>query len=160
MLGLRLRFRTWPSPTFSFLSDPAVFCDLSLDVTRAFIWLNPIVLYILNNTISAEEVEERREELFILDIRPSYSFEEAHIEGSSSLPIYDQLQGGNFIGLNASLEMLPEDGEIVVVCFSGVTASIAADYLRQRGFDALSLTGGMSAWESTTAGVVSASATA
>lgn len=102
----------------------------------------------MSNTISANQVDERLDELFVLDIRPKYRFDEGHIDGSTTLPMYDQLQGRNFIGLDASLSTLPDDREIVVVCYSGVTAAIAADYLQQHGFHARALAGGMDAWES------------
>ena len=46
-----------------------------------------------NTVIDAEAVRERDDELYVLDIRPTYSYEEAHIPGSHSLPIYDQLKG-------------------------------------------------------------------
>ncbi|MFW5935394.1 MAG: hypothetical protein ACOCQL_06045 [Halolamina sp.] len=37
----------------------------------------------------AESVRDRAgDDLYVLNIRPTYSYEEAHIEGSHSLPIY------------------------------------------------------------------------
>jgi rhodanese-related sulfurtransferase len=110
-------------------------------------------LFLLSNTaIAPEEVESRTDELFVLDIRPAYSFEEEHIEGSRNLPIYDQLQGKNFIGLDVSTSEIPEDEEIVVVCFSGSTAAIAAERLREHGFDAKQMVGGIAGWQPTTVG--------
>lgn len=99
---------------------------------------------------------EHRENVFILDIRPQYSFEEEHIPDSHNLPIYGQLKGENFIGLDASLDDLPEDRMVVVVCFSGSTAAIAAEYLRGQGFNAKAMDGGIGAWTSTTVGTNSA----
>lgn len=95
---------------------------------------------------------DQRENMFILDIRPQYSYEEEHIPDSHNLPIYDQLQGKNFIGLDVSLDDLPEDRVIIVVCFSGSTAAIAAEYLRSQGFNAKTMDGGIGAWTSTTVG--------
>lgn len=96
------------------------------------------------------------EDLYVLDIRPLYSFEENHIDGSHSHPIYDQLKGENFIGLDVSAEELPKDTEIAVVCFSGSTAAVAAERLRELGFDAKTMVGGISSWQAATAESVSA----
>ncbi|WP_435102579.1 rhodanese-like domain-containing protein [Halarchaeum sp. P4] len=106
----------------------------------------------MNNTIRAEAVRDRADELFVLDVRPAYSYHENHIVESHNLPIYDQLAGESFIGLDASLDELPDDQEIAVVCFSGSKASLAAEHLRKRGYDAKALIGGMSDWPYETVG--------
>jgi rhodanese-related sulfurtransferase len=108
-----------------------------------------------NIVIEPSTVRDRAgDDLFVLDIRPSYSYEEEHIEGSHSLPIYDQLKGENFIGLDASLSELPDDEEIAVVCFSGSTAGVAAERLREHGFDAKAMRGGIDGWDAQTTGTV------
>ena len=107
-----------------------------------------------NTVIDAETVRERGDELYVLDIRPTYSYEESHIEGSHSLPVYDQLKGENFIGLEVSAADLPEDQEIAVVCFSGSTADVAAERLRELGFDAKAMRGGIDNWDAPTTGTV------
>ena len=105
-----------------------------------------------NTVIDAETVRERGDELYVLDIRPTYSYEEAHIPGSHSLPVYDQLKGENFIGLEVSAAELPDDREIAVVCFSGSTAAVAAERLRELGFDAKAMRGGINNWDASTTG--------
>lgn len=107
-----------------------------------------------NTVVTPETVRARDDDLYVLDIRPTYSYEEAHIEGSHSLPVYDQLKGGNFIGLDVSASKLPSDAEIAVVCFSGSTAAVAAQRLREHGFDAKAMRGGINNWEAPTAGTV------
>ncbi|MFB6172885.1 MAG: MBL fold metallo-hydrolase [Haloarculaceae archaeon] len=99
-------------------------------------------------TISPGEVAARRddEDLFVLDVRRADEFEEWHVEGSSNLPIYDQLLQGNLSGLEAALDDLPSDREIAVVCVAGVTSATAAEFLRERGFDARSVADGMNGW--------------
>lgn len=110
----------------------------------------------MNKTvIRPEPVRERAgDDLYVLDIRPTYSYEESHIDGSHSLPVYDQLKGENFIGLEASSGELPDEREIAVVCFSGSTADIAAERLRELGFDAKAMRGGIDNWDAETAGTV------
>lgn len=94
------------------------------------------------------EVAERREDddMFILDVRNEDDYEEWHIEGSYNLPIYDQLLDENFIGLEASLDEIPDDKEIAVVCVAGVTSAHAAEFLHDRGYDAKSMEDGMNGW--------------
>lgn len=108
----------------------------------------------MSNTISPVEVESRLDEVFVVDVRPAYSYEEEHIPGSHNLPIYDQLSGENFIGLDASIDELPEGQEIAIVCFSGSKAELAADYLRKRGYDAKRMVGGIGGWPYATTGTV------
>lgn len=108
----------------------------------------------MSKTISAEEVESRLDDVFVVDIRPTYSYEEEHIVGSHNLPIYDQLSGGNFIGLDASLNEIPKEQEIVIVCFSGSKAELAATHLRKRGYDAKRMVGGIGGWPYATTGTV------
>lgn len=108
-----------------------------------------------NTNMASSEVREQRDGPFILDVRPAYAYEESHIQGSHNVPVYDQVQGGNFIGLDASLDALPEEETIAVVCYSGSTAAGVAAYLRERGYDARRLVGGMNAWEGPTDGTIS-----
>ncbi|QLD89637.1 MBL fold metallo-hydrolase [Natronomonas salina] len=99
-------------------------------------------------TIDPNEVADRRDDddLFVLDVRNEDDYEEWHIDGSYNLPIYDQLLDGEFDGLEESLDELPEDKEIVVVCVAGVTSSDAAGFLADRGYDAKSMDNGMNGW--------------
>jgi rhodanese-related sulfurtransferase len=120
-----------------------------------------VLVELSTTTISPEEVDARAdEELYVLDIRPTYSFEENHIEGSHNIPVYDQLKGRNFLGLEVAADELPEDTEIAVVCFSGSTATLAVQWLRKHGFDAKTMVGGISGWQGATTGSVSAGETA
>lgn len=98
--------------------------------------------------MSPDEVAARRDddELFILDVRNEDDYEEWHVEGSYNLPIYDELLDEDFTGLDASLDDIPEDKEIVVVCVAGVTSARAASFLRDQGYDAKSMEDGMNGW--------------
>jgi hypothetical protein len=54
-----------------------------------------------------------------------------------------------------TLRNLLEKGQLVTVCGAGNSSAVAADQLRDRGFEAYSLEGGMKAWSMSwnTAGV-------
>jgi glyoxylase-like metal-dependent hydrolase (beta-lactamase superfamily II) len=85
-------------------------------------------------------------ELEASEVARRVDHEEWQIPGSTNLPVYDELLQDDFSGLEAALDDLPEDEEIAVVCVAGVTSASAAEFLRQRGFDAKSIDGGMNAW--------------
>ncbi|NHN49290.1 MBL fold metallo-hydrolase [Halostella sp. JP-L12] len=101
-----------------------------------------------DHTMTPDEVADRREddELFILDVRNRDDYEEWQIDGSHNVPIYDQLLDGHFTGLEASLGEIPKDKEIVVVCVAGITSTDAAEFLRERDYDAKTMDDGMSGW--------------
>ncbi|QLG49298.1 MBL fold metallo-hydrolase [Natrinema halophilum] len=99
-------------------------------------------------TISPEEVAARRddEDLFILDVRNEGDYEEWQVENSHNLPIYDELLDGKLGGLEDALDDIPTDKEIAIVCVAGITSAHAAEFLRERGYDAKSMDDGMNGW--------------
>ncbi|MFC3959340.1 MBL fold metallo-hydrolase [Halovivax cerinus] len=99
-------------------------------------------------TIDPNEVAARRddEDLFVLDVRREADFAEWRVEGSTNLPIYDELLEHDLSGLEASIDDIPQDSEVAVVCAAGVTSATAAAHLREHGFDARSMADGMTGW--------------
>jgi rhodanese-related sulfurtransferase len=95
----------------------------------------------------------------VLDVRPTEERAEWFIPGSIHVDAYDALRAGDASAL-LSLD-LPGQGPIVTVCARGRTSAIAARILREHGFDAYSLAGGMKAWSMiwNTAELASAEAT-
>ncbi|WP_394742271.1 MBL fold metallo-hydrolase [Natronococcus roseus] len=94
----------------------------------------------------ARRIDEDDEDLFVLDVRNEDDYEEWRIEESTNIPIYDELLDHDYSTLEDHLEDLPEDREIAVVCVAGITSARAADFLRERGFDATSIDDGMNGW--------------
>ena len=74
---------------------------------------------------------------FLLDVRSPIEFEGERIEGAALIPLPD---------LDARLDEVPEQADVVVVCRTGVRATIAADTLARAGRRARVLEGGMNAW--------------
>ena len=99
-------------------------------------------------TIAPDEVAARRDDddLFVLDVRNEDDYEEWHVRGSHNVPIYDQLLDREYAGLEASLVEIPTDREVAVVCVAGITSARAAEFLRERGYDARSMADGMNGW--------------
>jgi glyoxylase-like metal-dependent hydrolase (beta-lactamase superfamily II) len=80
----------------------------------------------------------------LLDIRPSADWAEWSIPGSLHFDLYDDLKAGRATILE-SID-LPKGQPVVTICGAGKTSQLAAERLRLRGVDALSLAGGMQAW--------------
>jgi glyoxylase-like metal-dependent hydrolase (beta-lactamase superfamily II) len=73
----------------------------------------------------------------ILDVRSPLEFESERIEGAVNVPLD---------GLEAHLDDIPEQSEVVVVCRTGVRATIAAETLARAGRRPRVLEGGIQAW--------------
>jgi glyoxylase-like metal-dependent hydrolase (beta-lactamase superfamily II) len=74
---------------------------------------------------------------FILDVRSALEFESEWIEGARLIPL-DELEG--------RLDEISDQAEVVVVCRTGVRATIAAEILARAGHRPRVLEGGMQAW--------------
>lgn len=73
----------------------------------------------------------------VLDVRTALEFEGERIEGARNIPLEQ---------LDARIEEIPEESDVVVVCRTGVRATIAADTLARAGRRGRVLEGGMVAW--------------
>src|SRR2546421_2385324 len=98
-------------------------------------------------TISTEELRQlldRGAAVTVLDVRPAAERAEWAIPGSVHADAYEALRRGD---PNALADFRPRHGApVVTVCGSGKTSLLAAERLRARGLDAVSLEGGMRAW--------------
>jgi glyoxylase-like metal-dependent hydrolase (beta-lactamase superfamily II)/rhodanese-related sulfurtransferase len=97
-------------------------------------------------TITADALRERLERgepLTVLDMRPAAEHAEWAIPGSVHVA-YEALLRGDPTVL---ADFHPANGgRVVTVCAAGRTSMLAAERLRARGLDAVSLEGGMRAW--------------
>ena len=97
-----------------------------------------------NNMIAAKDLkallEDNPDALVLVDIRSAADFEAGHIDGAYHSAWAD---------LGAVMEKIPTNRQVVIVCYSGQTASQALGALRLAGFsNAKVLTGGMNGWKS------------
>ncbi|GGC68261.1 rhodanese-like domain-containing protein [Haloferax sulfurifontis] len=83
---------------------------------------------------------------FVLDVRPESNYRRGAIDGSRNVPVYDDLRSGDDASLRRRLDEIPRDRDVVVVCKMGVVAKRATGLLREEGYDAVTLAGGMSGW--------------
>src|SRR5262249_24516916 len=73
----------------------------------------------------------------LLDVRSRLEFEGSWIDGATNLPLEE---------LDARVDEVPEQREVVVVCRTGVRATLAAEALARSGRRARVLEGGMQGW--------------
>ena len=78
---------------------------------------------------------------FILSIRSASQYEKGHIPGAVNI-------GFTSLFTDENLSKLPENRRIVVVCYTGHTASQATALLGVNGYDTIPLKWGMTGWSS------------
>lgn len=89
-------------------------------------------------SIDPAAADERvRAGAFLLDVREPDEWEAGRAPAATLIPLGT---------LGAEVRRLPEEGEIVVVCRSGARSAKATKALREAGYEALNLDGGMKAW--------------
>lgn len=90
--------------------------------------------------ISGQELKgrlDRKEKLVLLDVREPREHAKARIEGSTLIPL-------GF--LESRLAELDKSAKLVVHCKVGGRSASAVAMLREKGYDAVSLAGGIDAW--------------
>ncbi len=91
------------------------------------------------SSIGAVEARElMRSGAVLVDVREKSEWDAGHAPKAKHHPLR---------GLPSSMGRLPEDRTIIVVCRSGNRSARATKVLAQAGFDAVNLTGGMTAWQ-------------
>jgi rhodanese-related sulfurtransferase len=82
--------------------------------------------------------DDKKGNYFLLDVRTPEEFSDGHIPGSINCPIDEMSQ---------HLKEIPLDRHIVTICAHGVRSGMAESYLREQGYLADSLAGGLSVLE-------------
>ena len=83
------------------------------------------------------DLSKRQAEYHLLDVREDDEWRAGHIEGAQHIPLGE---------LGQRLGELPEATTIVAVCRSGARSGVAVRGLRQLGFAAENLDGGLASW--------------
>ena len=121
-------------PTITKLIDYEQFCGVRGQETA------PLAVP-ADGEITVEELKQRldrKESVFILDVRNPEEYQICRIEGSTLLPLPE---------LARRFSELDKDVEMVVHCKSGMRSAKAVQFLRERGFPKLkNLKGGILAW--------------
>ena len=77
-----------------------------------------------------------------VDVRYAEELEEGHLPGVIHLPLPELRQRAD--------ELLDRRGKYIAICRSGKRSAVAAFLLKQRGFDVVSMQGGMNGWDGET----------
>jgi glyoxylase-like metal-dependent hydrolase (beta-lactamase superfamily II)/rhodanese-related sulfurtransferase len=93
---------------------------------------------------SLREMLERGDPVTVLDVRPGDQRAEWRIPGSVHVDAYEALKAKDPKALDGA--DLPEGQPVVTVCAAGNSSAVAAEQLRERGYEALTLEGGMRSW--------------
>ncbi|MSO48659.1 MAG: molybdopterin-synthase adenylyltransferase MoeB [Acidobacteria bacterium] len=94
----------------------------------------------MKDEMTVDELHQWRESghpHMLLDVREPFEHASAHIEGAVLIPMGAVMQ---------QLESLPRDRTVVVQCQSGGRSARVTAALRQKGFEAVNLAGGIHAW--------------
>ena len=92
----------------------------------------------LRSSVSAARaVELVREGAAMVDVRERSEWNTGHAPQAVHVPLGDIAKAPG---------RLRQDRPVVVVCASGMRSRAAAKHLRDQGFDAASISGGMAAW--------------
>lgn len=73
----------------------------------------------------------------VVDVREPWEWQSGHAAGATHIALY---------GLPQRYRELPKDQTVLCICASGNRSLMAADYLRQLGYDARSVAGGTTLW--------------
>ena len=87
--------------------------------------------------MTPEDFSKRRAELHLLDVREDDEWQAGHIDGAQHIPLGQ---------LGERLGELPTGASIVAVCRSGSRSAAAVRGLKQLGYTAENLDGGVTAW--------------
>lgn len=90
-------------------------------------------------SVDARTADEllRARDAVLVDVREPSEWSAGHVAGAIHIPL------GR---LDGRLHTLPKNRRIVVTCRSGHRSRAATKLLRTQGFDAVNLSGGMTAW--------------
>jgi glyoxylase-like metal-dependent hydrolase (beta-lactamase superfamily II) len=83
---------------------------------------------------------------FIFDLRNEDEFKSWRIEGHKEIETLN-LPQEDFVGEEERhMDKLPKDRQIITICAHGDSSKYTAELLREKGFDAITLLGGMDIW--------------
>lgn len=88
-------------------------------------------------SVSTDELQAllRKESITLIDVRTGSEFRNGHIKQAKNIPL-------NRIGSYTA----DTSTSVYVICQSGARSAAAARKLRAKGYDAVNVRGGMSAW--------------
>ncbi|MBI4258074.1 MAG: MBL fold metallo-hydrolase [Thaumarchaeota archaeon] len=99
----------------------------------------PPALSISPSKLKEGLMQRGKTRIFLVDVREPDEYADWKIDGSQNIPI-------DHLITPKGLRQIPKDAEVITICAHGVRSSQAAMFLRQKGFNAMNLAGGLAAW--------------
>ncbi len=103
-------------------------------------------------TIGSRRVQQAQDEqVTLIDVRPTFMYDEGHIPGAVNVPLVNPEDGsmipdGDLVTAVKAAGIQPED-DVVLYCQTGYHAGLAADTLVKEGFSDIELySGSMDDW--------------
>jgi rhodanese-related sulfurtransferase len=88
--------------------------------------------------ITASELAALGSAVLVLDVRENGEYAEAHLVGSTHIPMGE---------IADRVAEVPREETLYVLCHAGGRSAKVTAYLEQQGFDAINVAGGISAWQ-------------
>ena len=112
-------------------------CAELLETVAGFVAIHCSHLFAQNGYVRPEDVSKERAAYHLVDVREDDEWQAGHIAESQHIPLGQ---------LGDRLGELPTGASIVAVCRSGSRSAAAVRGLRQLGYSAENLDGGVAAW--------------
>ena len=74
---------------------------------------------------------------YLLDVRTPEEYKQGHVSWAELIPLAE---------LPAKMARIPKGREIICICESGSSSSVAAQHLSSQGYKVSNMSGGMSGW--------------
>jgi rhodanese-related sulfurtransferase len=101
-----------------------------------------MICYPMVYKVTPKELQGRKEEYMIVDVRETDELEEGKIDGAVNIPLGQLIRNARRGDLNDLKRK-----KICTYCSGGYRGNIAAEELNKQGFDAVTIEGGYSAWK-------------
>lgn len=102
-------------------------------------WKGSISKGVTGKMITPDNLAQKLESVFLLDVRNTDEYSEFQIPGSINIPLGDLFD-------SKTIAKIPKDKEIVTICPHGNRAMIASFALARAGIDSKTLEGGLAGW--------------
>ena len=102
-------------------------------------WKGSISKGVTGKMISPDNLAQKLDSMFLLDVRNTDEYSEFQIPGSINIPLGELFD-------SKTIAKIPKDKEIVTICPHGNRAMIASFALARAGIDSKTLEGGLAGW--------------
>ncbi len=81
-----------------------------------------------------QQLREQKGNFLLLDVRPDYEFQESHLSGAVSVPLFSLMKKMEKETETAIWSDWEKDQTVLIYCEQGYQSEIAAQYLKENGF--------------------------